>query len=299
MASKRVLRAALAGNLLVAVTKAVAAAITGSSAMLSEAIHSVVDSGDQVLLLYGQRRAQRPPHPEHPLGHGRELYFWSFVVALMIFALGAGISIYEGILHVQHPEPITNPQVSYVVLALAFVFEGWSWLIAVREVRRVKGKLGFIEGFEKSKDPPSFLVLFEDSAALLGILIAAAATFGVTHFHVAALDGVASILIGLILATIAWGLSRETKSLLIGEQADPALGQSIVRIAKAVSEVQDVDVMWAIHLSPDQVVVALRVRFPDDLRAIELAKQVNAIERQVRAKHPEVLWVFVRPRENA
>ncbi len=297
MASSRVLYAALAGNLLVAVTKIIAAAITGSSAMLSEAIHSAVDSGDQLLLLYGQRRARRPAHPEHPLGHGREIYFWTFVVALMVFALGAGVSIYEGILHVRHPEPITNPLVSYLVLALAFVFEGWSWLIALREVKRVKGSLGFIEGFEKSKDPPSFLVLFEDTAALLGILIAAAATFAVTHFHIAVLDGVASILIGLILAMIAVGLARESKSLLIGEQADPALRDAIVRIAKQVSQVEQVDVVFAVQLSPEQVVVALQLRFPDALPVVEAARQIREIERRVQAAHREVVGVFIRPRD--
>jgi cation diffusion facilitator family transporter len=296
VASTRVLYAALAGNLLVAITKTIAASITGSSAMLSEAIHSAVDTGDQLLLLYGQRRAKRPPHPEHPLGHGREIYFWTFVVALMVFALGAGVSIYEGILHIRHPEPITNPLVSYIVLALAFVFEGLTWLIALKEVKRIKGSLGFIEGFEKSKDPPSFLVLFEDTAALLGILVAAAATFGVTHFHIAVLDGVASILIGLILATIALGLARESKSLLIGEQADPALRNAIVRIAKQVSAVEEVNVVFAVQLSPDQVIVALQLRFPDGLPVVEAARQIREIERRVRAAHPEVVGVFIRPR---
>jgi cation diffusion facilitator family transporter len=267
--------------------------------MLSEAIHSAVDTGDQLLLLYGQRRAKRPPHPEHPLGHGREIYFWTFIVALMVFAVGAGVSIYEGILHIRHPEPITNPLVSYIVLALAFVFEGLTWLIALKEVKRIKGSLGFIEGFEKSKDPPSFLVLFEDTAALLGILVAAAATFGVTHFHIAVLDGVASILIGLILATIALGLARESKSLLIGEQADPALRNAIVRIAKQVSAVEEVNVVFAVQLSPDQVIVALQLRFPDGLPVVEAARQIREIERRVRAAHPEVVGVFIRPRTTA
>jgi cation diffusion facilitator family transporter len=295
--SQRVIYAALTGNLLVAATKTIAAFITGSSAMLSEAVHSVVDSGDQILLLYGLRRSRRPAHPQHPLGHGREIYFWSFIVALMIFALGAGISMYEGILHIRHPRPIANPRVSFIVLGIAFVFEGWTWLIALREVKKLKGSRGFIEGFEKSKDPPSFLVLLEDSAALLGIAIAALATFGVTHFHLEILDGVASILIGLILATVAWALARETKSLLIGEQADPALLESIVRIAKEVSSVQEVKVLLSTHLAPDQVIVALRVKFPDDFKAAELAKQINTIERAVKARHPEVIGVFVRPRD--
>ena len=221
MSSKRVLYTGLAGNLLVAVTKAIAALITGSSAMWAEAVHSVVDSGDQILLLYGLHRSKLPPDDAHPLGHGRELYFWSFIVALMIFALGAGISIYEGVLHILHPEPITNPRLNYIVLALSLVFEGWSSVYALQEVRKAKGSMGFIEGFRKSKNPPAYMVLFEDVADVLGILIAAIAIFGVTHFHLAALDGIGSVLIGLVLATIAMGLARESKSLLIGEQATP------------------------------------------------------------------------------
>ena len=296
MASKRVLYAALTGNLLVAVTKAVAATITGSSAMLSEAVHSCVDSGDQILLLYGLHRSRRPAHEEHPLGHGREIYFWSFVVALLIFALGAGISIYEGIVHVRSPEPIANPKVSYIVLGLAFVFEGWSWLVALKEVKKVKGSRGFLEEFERSKDPPSIMVLFEDTAALLGIIIAALATVLSTQLRVPILDGVASILIGLILATIAVALARESKSLLIGEQADPALRQSILTIARDVSHAEEIDLMFAIQLSPDQVIVALAVRFPADMRAPEIGAGILEIERELRNKHREVVAVYVRPK---
>src|SRR5262245_36595125 len=176
-ATRKSVYAALAGNLLVAATKGIAAAISGSSSMLSEAVHSVVDSGNEVLLLYGQKRAQRPPDAEHPLGYGRELYFWSFVVALLIFALGAGVSIYEGVMHILHPEPIRSPMINYIVLALAFVFEGGSWLVAFRQFRAAEGGHELFEAFRRSKDPPSFMVLFEDSAALLGIVFAAMGTF--------------------------------------------------------------------------------------------------------------------------
>ena len=296
MAAKRVLYVALAGNLLVAVTKGVAAAITGSSAMLSEAIHSVVDTGDQVLLLYGLYRSRRPADAKHPLGHGRELYFWSFIVALMIFAVGSGVSIYEGILHIRHPEPITNPLLNYIVLGLTFVFQGWSWLVAVKEVRAAKGSLGYIEAFKRSKDPPAFMVLFEDTADLLGILIAAAAVFGVTHLHLAVLDGVGSVLIGLILGTMAVGLARESKSLLIGEQADPELRESILSLSRDVSGAEEIDLVFAIQLSPDQVIVALAVRFPDDMRAPEIGAEILNIERRLRAKHHEVVAVYVRPK---
>ena len=299
MATKRVLYAALTGNFFVAATKAVAAVITGSSAMVSEAVHSFVDTGDQLLLLYGLHRSRLPPHEEHPLGHGRELYFWSFVVALLIFALGAGISIYEGILHIHHPTPITDPRVSYIVLGLAFLFEGWSWTVALKEVRRVKGSRGILEEFERSKDPPSFMVLFEDTAALLGIIIAALTTFLSIKLRLPILDGVASILIGLILATIAVALARESKSLLIGEQADPALRKSLLQVAREVSKAEQLELMFAIQLSPEEVIVALAVRFPADMRAREIGAEVLEIERQLRARHHEVVALYVRPQEPA
>ncbi|HEY6090963.1 MAG TPA: cation diffusion facilitator family transporter [Gemmatimonadales bacterium] len=297
MSSKRVLYTGLAGNVLVAVTKAIAALMTRSSAMWAEAVHSAVDCGDQILLLYGLHRSKLPPDEAHPLGHGRELYFWSFIVALMIFAVGAGISIYEGVLHIRQPEPINNPLLNYIVLALSLVFQGWSSVVAFREVKKAKGSMGFIEGFQNSKNPPAYMVLFEDVADILGIVIAAIAVFGVTHFHVAALDGIASILIGLILATIAIGLARESKSLLIGEQATLTLRRSIVHIAKDVSDVQEVEVVLAVQLSPEQVVAALKVRFPDALRAPQLAEQIKRIEHAIQQRHPEVIALYVRPRD--
>ena len=229
--SKVAVHAALAGNLLVTLTKAGAAVWTGSSAMLSEAIHSFVDTGNEVLLLYGMHRAARRPDPEHPIGYGRELYFWSFIVALLVFALGAGVSLYQGMLHVLKPEPIRDPMVSYVVLGLAFLFEGASWIVSLRQFRAGKGDLGYYEAFRRSKDPPSFMVLFEDSAALIGIAIAALGTLGATRFGAPVLDGVSSVLIGLVLAVTAILLARESKSLLIGERADRKITASILRIA--------------------------------------------------------------------
>ena len=181
--TKAVVRAALIGNLLVAATKLLAALRTGSSAMLSEAVHSFVDCGNEILLLYGLRRAARPADAHHPLGHGRELYFWSFIVGLLIFALGAGVSIYQGIGHILHPEPITHPSVNYIVLALALIFETASWVISMRQFRAAKGPLGYFEAFRRSKDPPSFMVLFEDSAAIAGIVIAAIGTFVSVQLH--------------------------------------------------------------------------------------------------------------------
>jgi cation diffusion facilitator family transporter len=293
--SKTVVYAALIGNLLVAITKAFAAAWTGSSSMLSESIHSFVDTGNEVLLLYGMRRAARRADPEHPLGHGRELYFWSFIVALLVFMLGACVSVYQGVLHIQHPEPITDPLVNYVVLALAFIFETGSWLVALRQFNAVQGPLGFYEAFRRSKDPPSFMVLFEDSAALLGILIAAFGTFASTTLNAPVLDGVASILIGLVLAAIAVLLARESKSLLIGEQANRKLSDSILRIAGGEFSVACANGVMTMQLAPDQIVAALSLEFDDELQASEIEQCVIAIERKVRATHPEVVDLFIKP----
>ncbi len=294
--SRTAVYAALIGNLLVAATKGVAAAVTGSSAMLSEAVHSVVDSGNEVLLLYGQNQAMRRPDAEHPFGYGRELYFWSFVVALLIFALGAGVSIYQGILHVLDPEPIRNPIVSYAVLVLAFVFEGTSWVISFRQFRATGLKrLTFYQAFRRSKDPPSFMVLFEDTAALLGIALAALGTLGATTFGRPQLDGVASILIGLVLAGVATLLARESKSLLIGEPAESDLIESIRRIAAEVPGVVRANGALTSHLAPDQVVVLLSLEFEDRLCVPELENAVLEIERRVRAQHTEIVALFIKP----
>ncbi|MGH8215982.1 MAG: cation diffusion facilitator family transporter [Rhodanobacteraceae bacterium] len=293
--TKFVVYAALVGNLLVAVTKTGAAMLTGSSAMMSEAIHSFVDTGNEVLLLYGMHRSGQRPDPEHPLGYGRELYFWSFIVALLVFAIGAGVSIYEGILHVRRPEPITDPLINYVVLALALVFEGTSWVFSVRQFRAAKGALGFYEAFRRSKDPTSFTVLFEDSAALLGIAIAAAGTFVATTLGVEVADGIASILIGLVLAATATLLARESKSLLIGERADRRISESILRVTREVAPELQTNGIFTVQLAPEQIVAALSLEFADDARAPEIEEQVTAIERKVREAHPEVVALFVKP----
>jgi len=287
--------AALVSNLLVAASKAIAAAWTGSSAMLSEAVHSFVDTGNEVLLLYGMRRAARRSDPEHPLGHGREIYFWSFVVALLIFALGAGVAIYEGIVHVLHPEPIGDPVVNYVVLALAFLFEGGSWWVSLRQFRTTKGHLGYREAFRRSKDPPSFMMLFEDSAALLGILIAAVGTWLTVRLHAPVIDGISSILIGMVLGGVAILLARESKSLLIGERADRSLSDSILLIAGAEDSIARANGVLTVQVAPDQVLALLSLEFADDLRAPEIEARVVEIERKIRAAHPEVATLFVKP----
>ena len=225
--SKKVIFAALVGNALIAVTKFFAASITGSSAMLSEGIHSLVDTGNQGLLLYGIKRAAKPADEKHPFGYGAELYFWAFVVAILIFALGSGISIYEGVQKILNPHEMSDPTINYIVLAAAMVFEGVAWNIAYREFKSVKGNRSFMQEVRDSKDPTVFTVLFEDTAAMLGLIVAMIGIYLAHALAMPALDGVASIVIGIILAVTAMLLAYETKGLLIGESASPEVVEAI------------------------------------------------------------------------
>ncbi|MBS0249589.1 MAG: cation diffusion facilitator family transporter [Proteobacteria bacterium] len=293
--SKRVVYAALIGNLLVAATKFVAAAVTGSSSMLSEAVHSLVDTGNEALLLYGYFRAGRRPDDSHPLGYGRELYFWSFIVSLLLFAIGAGVSIYEGIDHIIEPSPISNPAVNYIVLALSAVFEGASWWIALKRFGKLKGRRGYWETVRDSKDPPSFMVLFEDTAALIGIAIAAAGNFAVQYWDISWVDGAASILIGVVLAIAATVLARENKALLIGERASDEVINSILSLAISEQSIDGANNVFAIHLAPDQILVALSLEFADELRTPQIEAAVVRLEERIRAKHPEVIALFIKP----
>ncbi|MGO4286362.1 cation diffusion facilitator family transporter [Bosea sp. TAB14] len=294
-AGRGVVYAALAGNVAVAGTKLVAAAVTGSAAMFSESVHSVVDCGNEALLLYGYRRAARRPDLVHPLGFGRELYFWSFIVALMLFALGAGVSIYQGVHHVMAPEPIQHAVVSYVVLALSFLFEGTSWIIAWRGFAKVRAEVHFWTAFRQSKDPPSFMVLFEDTAALIGILIAAAGIFAAQWLDQPVFDGIASILIGLVLAVVAILLAVESKSLLIGERATPALVEAICRLAQEQPGVVHANSALTAQLAPDQAMVALSIAFDPEMKTADIETCVAKIEHRVRETHPNVVALFVKP----
>jgi cation diffusion facilitator family transporter len=294
--SRKVIYAALAGNCLIAITKFIAAALTGSSAMLSEGVHSLVDTGNQGLLLYGGHRAATPPDDDHPLGYGRELYFWSFIVALLIFSLGAGVSFYEGITHIRHPAAISSPWVNYLVLALSLLFEGASWWIAFREFDAKRGSLGYLDAVIRSKDPTTFIVLFEDSAALIGIVIAFLGTFAAGRWDMPELDGVASIGIGFVLAATAIFLARESKGLLMGEPARNAVRNSILEIAKTQDGIRRAAVSLTVHLAPEQIVVALDLEFDDDLSAADVEEAMCQLEERIKMRHPAVIAVFVRPR---
>lgn len=296
-----VLFGALFANLGIAIAKFVAAAITGSSSMLSEGVHSLVDSGNQVLLLYGQAKAKRPADARHPFGYGRELYFWAFVVAILIFAVGAGISIYEGWIHYRDPEPLRDPTINYVVLALAFPLEGASWGIAVRAFDRNRSGLGWWQAVRRSKDPAGFIVLFEDSAALAGLLIAA---LGIWLSHAtgdARIDGIASIAIGLILAGVAALLAREAKELLIGEAADPALIETIWRIVESHEEISAVNHVRTVHTAPESVFVAVSADFDDALMMGDAETLIETIEAELKAASSNISSIYIRPekREDA
>jgi cation diffusion facilitator family transporter len=291
--SKKVIYAALIGNTLIAATKFAAAAVTRSSAMLSEGIHSLVDTGNQLLLLHGLRRARRPANEQFPFGHGRELYFWSFVVAILIFAVGAGISIYEGVRHIIHPRPMGSPQVNYVVLGLAMIFEGAAWYYALKTFKKHKKHRGYFQAVREGKDPSMFVVLFEDSAAMLGLVVAFFGIFltnltGIHHF-----DGAASIVIGLILGATAMWLAYETKSLLIGESANPEVVERIRNIAANFPHVEHVNKVLTMHMGPEYILVNLSVDFVDSATAEQIEQVVAAVDRKLKLEIPQVRNVFI------
>ena len=290
--SKKVIYAALIGNLLIAITKFIAGGITGSSAMFSEGVHSLVDTGNQGLLLLGLRRAGQAPDATHPYGYGKEVYFWSFVVAIMIFAVGSGVSLYEGIHRLLDPHPVAKPIVNYIVLALAIVFEGVAWKMALNEFQAQKGKLGYLEAVRRGKDPTNFVVLFEDSAAMLGLIIALA---GVALGQITGdpiWDGVAATLIGIILALVAIWLAFETKGLLIGESARREVVEAIQRLAGAAEHVEAVGEVLTLHMGPNFILVNLNVGFAD-VSADEIEHSIAGLDREIKYLFPDVKRVFI------
>ena len=297
--STRTLVVALAANLGIAVSKFVAAAITGSSAMLTEGVHSVVDSTNQLLLMWGRRQAKRPPDKLHPFGYGRELYFWSFVVAVLVFSLGAGVSVYEGILHIGHPEAPVSPLIAYVVLLVAFLLEGWSTVEAFGDFKKAKGNLSWFRAIRQSKDPPAFIVLLENGAAMAGIIAAAIGLLLTELTGNPLFDGAASIVIGIILGFTAMLLAHESKGLLIGESADPVLVEDLRKLACDQSGVVGVGHVLTLHSSPDQITVMMNVDFRDDMLAGEVERIVCCVEEEARERWPAVRRLFVRPMQGA
>jgi cation diffusion facilitator family transporter len=298
-ASKRVIFAALAGNLAIAITKTVAAALSGSAAMASEAIHSFVDTGNQVLLLIGLRQAARPADEEHPFGYGLSLYFWSFVVAMLVFGLGAGVSIWEGIDKTLHPHPIRHVWLTYTVLGVSILFEGSVWLVALREFNRTRGRRSWWQAIRTSKDSSLLAVLFEDTAALLGLLVALVGITLSQAFHLPRLDGIASIGIGLLLAGTATWLAVECQSLLTGESLRPAKRQQVCDLVLQEKGIERINELRSMHFGPHDVLVTLSLDFNDRISAGEVERIVTRLEVAITRDLPEITQVFIKAQSRA
>ena len=291
--SKKVIYAAMIGNGTIALAKFVGATITGSAAMVSEGIHSVVDTGNQALLLYGLKRAKRPADAKHPFGYGAEIYFWAFIVAILIFSIGAGISVYHGVEKIMHPHPIKNVTINYVILILAIIFEGGAWWIAYKEFSVVKGNKGLVQAIRESKDPTIFTVLLEDSAAMLGLIIALVGIWIAVTFNIPIMDGVASILIGCVLVLTAVTLALETKGLLIGEAAAPEVIAAIYALVNNNEKIMTLNELRTLHKGPQDVLVALSVEYKKDISITELEQTSTEIEREIKNQFPIIKRVFV------
>ena len=291
--SKKVIYAALFANAMIAVAKLAASIFTGSSAMLSEAIHSAVDTGNQGLLLYGNRRAAKPADAQHPFGYGMELYFWAFVVAILIFAGGAGVSIYEGIEKIKDPHEVSNVLINYVVLGFAMVFEIFAWVVAYREFRRTNTGTGLIAAVRQSKDPTVFTILFEDTAAVLGLLIAFVGLYLADTLNMPILDGVASVGIGIVLAITAFLLAYECKGLLIGEGAAPAVVKGIGEIVDADPRIKQTNEMLTLHFGPVDVLLNLSLDFVDEIDANDVEAAISELEASIKQQFPEIARIFI------
>ncbi|MEL6580162.1 MAG: cation diffusion facilitator family transporter [Cyanobacteria bacterium J06621_12] len=291
--AKKTIYAAMAANFAIAIIKFIAASVTGSSAMLSEGIHSVVDTGNELLLLWGLRLSKKPADDSHPFGYGQELYFWTLIVALFIFAIGGGMSIYEGIEHVNHPEPLTDPRWNYGVLGLAVIFEGYSWNVALQEFLRSKGEESFWQGIRASKDPTIFTILFEDTAALIGLFVAFIGVLGGHLLNNVYLDGAASIVIGVILCGVALLLASESKGLLIGEGAKPEVVTNIRKITNNDPAVEKVIKVLTLHFGPQEILLNLEIKFVDELETEKLAIAVERLESSIRSQHSEIQNIFI------
>lgn len=291
--SKVAVIGAVIGNLLVAVSKFIAAAFTGSSAMIAEGIHSLVDTGNGTLVLFGMKRANRPADRAHPFGHGKELYFWTLIVAISIFGIGGGMSIYEGVTHLLRPTPAENPFVNYVVLAIALVLEGSSFYVAMREFNAARGERPAGEFIKASKDPSLFTVVFEDSAAMLGLAVAFLGVLlgqitGSPYF-----DGAASVIIGIILAGVAWLLARESKGLLVGEAVEPAVLERMRAIVSADAAIEGVGDIRTMYVGPHDLLVNLDVAFRSGVDAPGMHASIARVEGALKAAYPEVGNVYI------
>lgn len=291
--SSRAIYAAIAANLAIAASKFVAATFTGSAAMIAEGVHSLVDTGNGALLLLGKRLSRKPADATHPFGYGKELYFWTLIVAIEIFGIGGGVSIYEGLLHLWNPVLFQNPIWNYAVLGFAFVAEGISFMFATKEFVAEKGERSVWNTVRTSKDPTTFAVLFEDGAAMLGLVVAFAGVFLAHRLQNPYFDAGASIVIGLILATVAVLLAYESKGLLVGESADPEMLRELRRLAESEPGVVKVSRAMTMYFGPDTILLAMDIRFRPDLQASELERIIDRVEKKIGDRHPEIRHIFI------
>ena len=291
--SKIAVYGAIGANIAIAATKFVVAALTGSSAMLSEGIHSAVDTGNGVLLLIGTHLSERAPTPEHPFGHGKELFFWSLIVAVLIFGLGGGLSIFEGLQHLVDPAPIRDPLWNYVVLGAAALFEGVSFAIALRVFLREKGSRPFWAALHASKDPTTYTVIAEDAAALAGLAVAAIGIFISHRYDVPEADGAASLVIGAILAGVAVLLVREARGLLVGEGIRPETATAIRELLGRHPLVRRIGPLLSMYIGPDQVLLTLDIEFDPDASAADIASAVKSLETEIRARFDKITRIYI------
>ncbi|MBE99172.1 cation diffusion facilitator family transporter [Flavobacterium coralii] len=291
--SKFAIYGALAANLCIAAVKFVAASITGSSAMISEGIHSTVDSGNSLLLLLGMKRSRRPADAGHPFGHGKEIYFWSLIVAILVFSLGGGMSVYEGISHLQHPVELSDPMWNYIVLLSAMVFEGASLVYTIRQFNKSRGKLGFWKELSMSKDPGLFAVIYEESAAIAGLIIALVGVWLGHYFQNPVFDAAASILIGLVLVFVAITMVRESKGLLVGESAGKPIVKGIYNLVNSEPRVHTLYYPLTMHLAPNEILLALDVEFKGDMTVKELFGTIKHLEDQIKKEYPSVKKIYI------
>ncbi len=293
--SKASIYSALAANLLISITKFAAGAATSSGSMTAEGTHSVVDTANEVLLLYGLRRSQKPPDKLRPFGYGKELYFWSFIVSILIFGLGGGVSIYQGIMHIRAPEPLGDPKWNYIVLGFSVVFEGISFVVALRAFNRIRGSVPFYKAVVQSKDPATFLVLFEDGAAVMGLVVVFGFMQASHHLNKPFLDGVASVLVGLLLVAVSMLLARESRSLLMGEGIGTDTQQKIKMLAEKDPAVIKVLSILSTYQSPEEVVLMLIVQFEPELNTEGITDAIERLRLQIKNRFPLVEFVVIQP----
>lgn len=284
---------ALLANLVIALAKFAAAAITGSSAMLSEAIHSVVDTGNEIFLLVGIHKSKKPPDELHPFGHGKEIYFYSLVVAVLIFGIGGGMSFYEGIKHMSSPAEIRDPVWNYIVIAIAFISESISFSIALREFLKEKGNVSFFSALVTSKNPVNYTVLLEDAAAIIGLIIALLGIYLGHALNNPYLDALASLLIGAVLTVVAFFLAFESKQLLIGESAGRQVVKKIKEITNSDPAVQNTDKVLTMHIGPDEVLLNMEIQFNKEVLLADLPEIISRLEDKITSRFPEVHQIFI------